>query len=570
MADPQNQSWIDSAADQLIKLRSGEAEDNALQQSITHGLTYNPDQAAKDQANAVRLNLPLTTVQDLSEEADLAARRKEIFNKVRGTKILKTMMRDPKFAALVHDDMETLVELEKRSDPLSKTWDYIKGVGTETAVGWALGYEGIKLQLREIFGTTTDADWWKKPSELDFRNIMETYRTGNMVREEAMPAWIKGDTERESLYSGISSFARQIPGYAMSVMNPALGLLYMGVMTESEAYLKYRERGGTRGEALTGSMLEGIIEVVTEKMPMGYFVSAFGRGNFARFIGGFLARELPTEWAATAGQELVDSMIANPDKTFEDYREELPQQLYQTMIATFAHVGMAGAINLPATYIAGNYATDMDKAQAALDAAADLNWQVESTRESNLLKRAPNQMRMFLDKVLGTENAVTLSNKDATAFFQSHPEILDALPEDTRESVAESLQSGMDVSIPKADYLTSFAEVHEEIAPKLRNDIDGFTAEEAETWAVTQNIAEEAGKIFAEMDRASVLHCDREEGGHDPGGDVQALPGQLPASGAAGRGGIDPAGADRIPAGHRQGSPNGSGSADGKGQRDGV
>jgi hypothetical protein len=410
----------------LDKMRSG----GDLKASVGYGVTQNPEVAAKNQANARKFGLPLDVVEQQSEEVDQAARRKEIIEKLQGSPILKEMMKDARFAAVANDDLEELGRVESSTG----VGEYLEGIGTEFAIGSALAVEGIKAQWWDLVGgiqeiVNPDPEVMEEIRRKQLKSITD-FQIGEDIREEARPDF--KTKEAGAFYSGVASFARQTPGLLMGLVGgPAAGLTYMGIMTEAEAYLKYRERGGTRGEALTGAMAEGAIEVATELLPMTYFVNMFGKAGFAQFIGGILAREMPTEVVATVGQEFVDTVVANPDKTLQDYRDELPANIYHTLIATLAHAGLAGTLNIPAKLAADRYGGGIDRAQRAIDEADRLNKQVTHASASKLRTRDPVQFKNFFERTLGAENAVYMAPEDAQAFFQSHPEIMDTLPEDT-------------------------------------------------------------------------------------------------------------------------------------------
>ena len=83
--------------------------------------------------------------------------------------------------------------------------------------------------------------------------------------------------------------------------------------------------------------------MIKAKIPMGYALRKFGKAGMGEFLTGFLARELPSEQAATLTQDAVDTAIANPDKTWGEYWAERPAAAYQTLLATAVQSGAMGA-----------------------------------------------------------------------------------------------------------------------------------------------------------------------------------------------------------------------------------
>jgi hypothetical protein len=66
---------------------------------------------------------------------------------------------------------------------------------------------------------------------------------------------------------------------------------------------------------------------------MGFLVNKFGKLGLKPFLAGFLGRELPTELATTIAQNATDVAIANPDKTWGDFWNELPADLRTTAVS---------------------------------------------------------------------------------------------------------------------------------------------------------------------------------------------------------------------------------------------
>jgi hypothetical protein len=147
------------------------------------------------------------------------------------------------------------------------------------------------------------------------------------------------------LYSGASSLVQMTPGLAASVVtaNPLPALANIAAITAAPTYQKYRERGATVSEAALGTAAETGVELATEALPLGFAVKTLGKVGFGQFLRNYLGRELPSEAVATITQNAIDTAIANPDKTWTDYVNELPSALGETAIATL----------VPGTVLAG-------------------------------------------------------------------------------------------------------------------------------------------------------------------------------------------------------------------------
>lgn len=156
-------------------------------------------------------------------------------------------------------------------------------------------------------------------------------------------------------YSAASSLIQMSPGLAASVVtrNPLPAYANIAAITAPEAYQRYRDRGGTAEEAALGAAAETGIEIGTEMIPLGFAVKQLGRVGFGKFLGGYLGRELPSELIATITQNAVDTAIANPDKTWGEYLQELPGQLAETAVATGLTAGALAGVGKGVQLLAG-------------------------------------------------------------------------------------------------------------------------------------------------------------------------------------------------------------------------
>lgn len=153
--------------------------------------------------------------------------------------------------------------------------------------------------------------------------------------------------EAAGIYSGLSSTVRQLPAIAAAVAtrNPNIALGGMVAPMVPEEYGKFRQRGGAPMESLAAAAGTAGTEFITEKLPMGFLVKSFGRAGAGQFLAGLLAREVPSEQAATLAQDAIDTAVANPDKTWGDYVAERPGAAYQTLLATLTQGGVMGGAN---------------------------------------------------------------------------------------------------------------------------------------------------------------------------------------------------------------------------------
>lgn len=140
----------------------------------------------------------------------------------------------------------------------------------------------------------------------------------------------------EGLYSGVSSLAQMAPGVAASLLtrSAAPALASAGLLSATDQYFNVLDRGGTKEEALQAAQLTGATEVATEVLPMGVVLNNLGKVGVGKFLRDYLGKDLPTELVATITQNAIDTAIANPDKTWAEYFNELPRDLGVTAIST--------------------------------------------------------------------------------------------------------------------------------------------------------------------------------------------------------------------------------------------
>lgn len=140
----------------------------------------------------------------------------------------------------------------------------------------------------------------------------------------------------EGLYSTASSLAQMAPGVAASLLTRSAtpALASAGLLSATDQYFNVLDRGGTKEEALQAAQLTGATEVATEILPMGIVVKNLGKAGVGKFLRDYLGKDLPTELVATITQNAIDTAIANPDKTWAEYFNELPRELGVTAIST--------------------------------------------------------------------------------------------------------------------------------------------------------------------------------------------------------------------------------------------
>lgn len=429
-----------------------------LDTSVEFGINQSPQEYKKALEVSKSLNVPFNFVRDNQKESEAIARKRDLLQKIKESNELKKSFSNPDFAALAHNDAENLVNIEKTLKP--GIGSIAKGMAWALPEATELTYQGIRMQWADLIGS----DRIRKDAERMIKGVHEHIALKTPKFESATA---------KGLYSGATSLMRQIPGLAASIMtrSPTPALITAGATVEAEAYGKYRIRGATPLQSLTGAMGEGLTEVATELMPMGFLVNKFGKVGFGDFLTGLMAREIPGEQVATIVQDAIDTAIENPDKTWGEYIQERPDAAYQTLLATVVQSGILGG----ASTIASRFATDTEKAQMAVNKSERFKKEIESVLKSELRTTAPEEFKQVIDKFIDEDQNIFLAAEDAQALFQNDREFQESLP--------DHLAQESDMVISKAEYLTYFSDKHEQLSEVIRNDEDGMNVQESNEWS---------------------------------------------------------------------------------------
>lgn len=239
-------------------------------------------------------------------------------------------------------------------------------------------------------------------------------------------------------YSAAQSIIQQAPALTAGVIarSPTIPLASMGVQSYGEQYGKVRARGGSAAEAALSGAPTAAVEVATEFLPMGVLVSKFGKTGAKKFIAELLAKEVPGELAATMAQDAIDTAIANPDATWEEYWRSRPEALSQTLISTIVQGGVLGGVSKVAS-LPGEIRA---KREAARTATAETPPALETPPTPD----AP--LSPFEQAVVEVQARLNVPREDAEAMVRM------AMPEpEPVEDVAGTDTGGLGAGVPSTD-----------------------------------------------------------------------------------------------------------------------
>ena len=239
-------------------------------------------------------------------------------------------------------------------------------------------------------------------------------------------------------YSAAQSIIQQAPALTAGVLarSPTIPLASMGVQSYGEQYGKVRARGGSAAEAALSGVPTAAVEVATEFLPMGFVVSKFGKTGAKKFVAELLAKEVPGELAATMAQDAIDTAIANPDATWEEYWRSRPEALSQTLISTIVQSGVLGGVSKVASL--------PGEIRAKREAARTATAETPPALETPLTPDVP--LSSFEQAVAEIQARRNVPREDAEAMVRM------AMPEPEQvEDVAGTDTGGLGAGVPSTD-----------------------------------------------------------------------------------------------------------------------
>lgn len=293
-----------------------------------------------------------------------------------------------------------------------------------------------------------------------------------------------------------------------SIPQSLVSFAVMGTNVFGRSYAESRAGGMEASDAQSKGIFDSITEAGSEMIPLGILTRGGGKWYYRPVKAG--AAEAIQEMSNEAMQMGYDYGVLNKDTPPE---QMLVRLMDAGIIGAIGGAGL-GIASAPffkdveadaitkAAQPASEFSKDAVKAQTALDNADGMNDVVEKAKEIKSRVHSPEALKTFLDDVVGAENEVIIPAEDADTFFQSHPELLEAMPEEVVEAVQESLATKGDVAIQTSDYITYLSDFHDELSDSLRNDMDGMNVREANEWVETgsEEFEMEAERILAEME----------------------------------------------------------------------
>lgn len=505
-----------------FELIAGQIAREQGRQSFWATDSANPDAIGKANRLGRQLGVPAALVDSDLTGMENRARLRQAERLLDRYPAIGSWAANARNAALARDDLDSLErnarywsravsgEIRATPAPSPTLGNMITGIGQSIAT-WVPSLRALGEDLLP--------DWIKAPAPRNTAVPGLALRSGQTMRDAqralarsnaAQPefkSWWAGD-----LYGGVSSLVQMTPGIALSVAtrSAALAVTMAGLQSGAPAYVKYRGRGGTKGEAAAGAAIEGGAEALGELLPMGYVVGSLGRKGFGSFLSGYLGRELPSEVLTTVVQQAADTAVANPDKTWGQFFADLPANVRQTVVGTAVSAGFFSGLNEAARRIEPRLAEE----SRAADQAAAVDAIFEAAAENKVRQRDPDAFASLADLHLrnsGAEN-VYVPAEALSRYFQSND--IDYREDDFwgdySGQIEEAFATGGDVIVPTSQAAAKLAgtPAWDAIRPDVRLSPGGVSMSEAEAFDASKEtelarMGEEMAAQF-EADRAAM------------------------------------------------------------------
>jgi len=398
----------------------------------------NPDQSAKIYNLSDRTGFPPDYVERNTNEVQSQVDYDDL------SPLLADFLRERKNAEVSRDDLENL----KWWETVGREAKNVGKIGQAAALTASGGLYAATGSLFDLASDITTAPFtpFMSPEEIKEQDLFGAagrYLGGIGQAEiakgqRALPK--PGETYVPApVISGVQSFFTNLTalGAGLATRNPNTALAIMGTQTYGTSYARAKDAGLSNYNAFTFALSDGMAEVVTERIPAFKLFDDLAKDTgLVKTILGQMAREIPTEQAATLWQDANAWAAINPDKTLSEFVAERPGAAVDTLISTVVATGLQTA-----SISAINKLT---REQSQIQQMAD------KAKESKVLQRSPDVFAQHLQNVveeygqadiyLNAEEVGSLLNQEA---LEDGPEI--AL---IREQLAEAQALGGDIVIP--------------------------------------------------------------------------------------------------------------------------
>jgi len=303
---------------------------------------------------------------------------------------------------------------------------------------------------------------------------MRRIRAANAASEAATPTF---DTNTARwLFGGVSSLVQTAPTLAVGAFNPLLGITMAGIQSGLGQSADVLERGGSTQDALIAGGAVGLIEGLTEKLPLGFVAENLGKMGVVDFAKKLLSRDMIGEQVATHTQDFVDA-VYDPDKTMDQYLSERPEAAIQTVfgvgVNAAAMSGVQAVANRITKFDASKKETERDLAD--LDKQIDI---LQKTKTARLDRDVATNILNNMDD--GDENDVYVDSALFHTGVVTKDVFLKAAPS-AADQIDQAIETGGLIRVPRNELLVGVsqnADIRNDVMAHVKSDVFGDTQSE--------------------------------------------------------------------------------------------
>lgn len=399
--------------DQMAQQEAQQRE-AAMAASLRGMAGVNPDQQAKVLQLSRSTGIPTAVVERNQQAIEVQRRAREMSDLASRSPVLARQLGDFEFAKLAHDDAENLDGIEQT---IGKVASYAMGARRDSGLPGDLSRmaRSIAAGFGPQFGASAYGAAAYPAEALGMDGLGEQLRGLQRSSQGVADAVAGANPDAGVIERGIMAGMRSagqtmatLPlGFtrAAAVTGEQLMLGSMGALTFGQSYGKARDQGASVGQSGLYGMQDAAAEVVSEK-----FLGAAkligdakaGMGAAKMFVRD-IAREIPGEMGATLWQNFNEWANLNPEKSLNEWLQEQPDAMVETIIATVAGGGaQVGAIR-GVQKIMGDAARRDAQASQAEEAGAMLEQLAKFGQASKTLQRDAQTVREFVAQVAGED-----------------------------------------------------------------------------------------------------------------------------------------------------------------------
>ena len=503
-----------------------------LRASVLAAQEQNPDIAAQVQQVAREVGWPVGAAMRQPEAYLRDYKVQDTLTRIMNAPVTKNWLTDPASSAIAHDDVAPLVDIEKRmfeygtlsaAEPPEGTLLNALNAGltaTRQSIDRLAAQAGVlrgtfRGMLRDTFGLPgDDFDIYGNPiaPDANLNADRERLRRLDFAAEMVLPQFdettLEGRTKAVAT-SGLVSAGQQAPTFAAGVaLRGVLGLItgLGGAVTGSggDQAARVLDRGGSNAEAFLAGSGSGTVEALTELIPMGKLLDAFGSKGAREFMESAIASvmaDVPGEQIATLAQDAIDTATANPDMTWGEYWKDRPGAAFDTLIATLTQ----GAVTVGAGAAGKATINALGGADKAAQTAESLKTVMDTAAQSKVRERDPNGFAALVqqsaDKV-GAPDVYIEAEAFAQAIEAAGEEgraVLDRMPSAATQ-LLDAARTGADVRLPLGEFVAAVSgtPMADSLLQHVRSTPDALSAAQAQQMADTnfEGLRSEAAEII--------------------------------------------------------------------------